>query len=75
MVPSSRDHKRALHQIPYGIHHRHIYPCSTIFTILAQDSKADGGNLDIYTELPIYVLWCERNNHILVVSSGDNKNK
>jgi len=36
-----------------GIHHRHLYTHSTIFTILTQDSKADGGYL-FYTELSIY---------------------
>ena len=36
-----------------GIHHHHLYTHSTIFTILVQDSKADGGYL-FYTELSIY---------------------
>jgi len=45
------DNKRlqqALHQIPFAFHHHHLYTCSAIFTILAQDSKADGGNLNIH---------------------------
>jgi len=39
--------------MPYGIHHHHLYTCSAIFIVLAQDSKVDVSNLDI-TELPIY---------------------
>ena len=45
--------QQALHQIPHHIHHRLLYTFSAIFTVLAQDSKVDGGN-PIYTELPIY---------------------
>ena len=35
--------------------------------------KADGGNPDIHQTTNL--LWCERNNHIHLVSSGDDKNK
>jgi len=40
-----------------GIHHHLLYTCSAtrsaIFTVLAQDSKADGGYL-VFTNLPIF---------------------
>ena len=36
-----------------SIHHRHLYTHSTIFTVLAQESKTDGGYL-FYTELTMY---------------------
>jgi len=36
-----------------SIHHRHLYAHSTIFTVLAQESKTDGGYL-FYTEVTIY---------------------
>jgi len=65
--------QQVLHQIPYSVHHRHLCTCSAIFTILAQDLKADGDNLDIHRTT--HLLWYERNNHILVVSSRDDKNK
>ena len=50
-----------------GIHHRHHYTHSTIFTVLAQDSKADGGYL-FYTELTIYGT-----KELATVSSVDDK--
>ena len=40
-------------QLFLGIHHRHLYTHSTIFTVLEQDSKADGGYM-FYTELTVY---------------------
>jgi len=51
---------------PYGIHHCHLYTCTTIFAVLAHDSKADGGNLNIHQTTNL--LWYERNNNILIVS-------
>jgi len=35
--------------------------------------KADGGNLNIHRTTNL--LWYERNNHVLIVSSGDDENK
>ena len=63
--------QQALHQIPHHIHHRLLYTFSAIFTGLAQDSKVDGGNLNIHWTTNL--LWYKRNNHILIVSSGDAK--
>ena len=40
-------------QLFLSIHHRHLYTHSTIFTVLKQDSKVDGGYL-FYTERTVY---------------------
>ena len=48
-----------------GIHHRHLYTCS----------HRPGTTFKSGRRQPHTHLWYERNNHILVVSSGNDKNK
>ena len=65
--------QQQLQELRVGLHRRHLYPRSAIFTVLAQDSKADGG----YFVLPrtTHLLCVQRSGHILAVSSVDDTNK